>query len=280
MRPVIGLCRFSFVGRGDWIAWRGHDGDDALRAETAAMLYADARMTQRFWTFENLLLASLKAQTCPDWRLLVLTSDVMPQCWLDRLHDICATDPRIMVEMSSLNDLNAALLPAIAAIEDTTGGADGRSIQFRIDDDDCLSRVYVERLQEVAKAFANFKAFSFTMPKGLVTTFYAGQSPRAYTQELPFHSIGTAALLPPRRTGDSTIFNFGHFGIGKRWHAVADYGPPGFFAVKMPGHDSAVIPAKGDTNHQPIPWDALERGLANDFPFIDLADLQTALAAQ
>ena len=279
MRPVIGLCRFSFVGRGDWVAWRGHDGDDALRAETASMLYDEARLTRRFWTFENLLLASLKAQTCPDWHLIVLTSDVMPQRWLDRLRDICASDPRITVEISSLNDVNTAMLPTVAEVEKTIGNTDGRTVQFRIDDDDCLSNVYVERLQAVTATFSEFKAFSFTMPKGLVATFYDDQPPQAYELELPFHSVGTAALLPPRRAGDSTIFSFGHFGIGKRWHAVADYGPPGFFAVKMTDHDSAQITADGGGKHAAISWDALEARLATNFPFIDLPGLRKALAA-
>ncbi|WP_435256560.1 glycosyltransferase [Thioclava sp. FR2] len=61
--PIIGLCRFSFLGRGDWAAWRDAPlgEENAKRAELAASLYAPDRVEQRPWTLENLLLPSLRS---------------------------------------------------------------------------------------------------------------------------------------------------------------------------------------------------------------------------
>ena len=44
--PVIGICRFSFCGRGDWAAYATIDADtdlDLLHLQQAERLYDDAR---------------------------------------------------------------------------------------------------------------------------------------------------------------------------------------------------------------------------------------------
>ena len=275
MSEVVGLCRFSFVGRGDWVAWRGADEAqvDALRAETAARLYAPERMEARFRAFETLLLASLGAQTDPEWRLIVLTSDLMPAPMQERLHALVAGEPRVVVEVSGARDVDAGFLPVL----DRLGLRD--AVQFRIDDDDGLAVDYVARLRKMAGAMAGYDAWTFSIARGLVASFYPGEPARAYGLDMPFLGAGLAVRLPPRMRGGRTIFGFGHFRLARRWQAVTDNEGPGYLILRMPEHDSADLRpgSRAMKGHEPMEWAAFEAAVAQDFGFLDPGTLRTTL---
>lgn len=276
--PVIGLCRFSFVGRGDWAAWRGKDPavETALLEQTAAHLYTPARIAARLWTFEHLTLASLRAQSDPNWHLIVLTSDMMPATMQDRLRTICAGDPRVTLEVSAARDVDSGFLPVFERL------GQPRPVQFRIDDDDCLAVSFVHKLRRAQTAMADYRAWSFSMTKGLVATFYAGQAPKAYTFERPFLGAGAATLLPPRWTGVTTIFGFGHFGLMNRWHALLDNEGRGFLVTHLEDQDSARLEPGSVAlrGHTPIDWDNFTEKLGRDFDFLDAETLRRVLSPQ
>src|SRR5690606_31963671 len=78
---VVGLCRFSLVGRGDWKVYRDKSDDEILpiALKQAEQLFQPERIEARLKTFEHLTLASMQAQTDEDFHFIVLASEMMPQ---------------------------------------------------------------------------------------------------------------------------------------------------------------------------------------------------------
>lgn len=249
MAPIIGLCRFSFLGRGDWRAWRGDRGpvEEAWRQDLAARLYHPDRMEERFWTLENLLLPSLRAQTEQGFHLVILTSYAMPLTYRIRLKQLVAAVPQIHLEVSGADNVNDGLFPALDYLRK---GAEA-TVQFRIDDDDCLAIDYVERLAEFSRRMQGFGPFAYSRPAGLLVTAYRGHGIRYFRQEQPFHSVGTALYVTDPR---KTIFSLGHFTLQMRFSSFLDRQAPAFLALKWDGHDSFPL----DTAHLPRGFSEIE----------------------
>lgn len=238
LEPVIGICRFSFCGNGDWAAYATVDADtdiDLLRLEQAERLYDEARMAQRFFLFETFLLPSLKAQRDPNFILIVLTSDIMPSRHLERLHTLCEGDDRLLLIVSDETTIHEALMPEIRRLN---SGLSRPLVQFRIDDDDCLSADYVSELRRYMQRLGDVMPIAYSRSNGLVVTSYAAdRTTRIYTANLPFNSMGTAI----RVHGERTIFSFGHGALLKRFPAIVNNAGMGFLSIKIDGHDSRPI---------------------------------------
>lgn len=270
--PVIGMCRFSFVGRGDWKAYRDRDLDHTaldFRSQKAAELYDETRMRQRFFTLERFLLKSMDAQQDNNFFLIILTSDLMPERFQQRLLEITKHRNYAIPVFSSASDVNAGMLPEINRLRDRYSS---NLVQFRIDDDDCLSADYVLKLRQAAARFQDLECFSFSIPKGLVMTAYSDTAPSYYELYQPFLGVG-CALLPHRL--DRTVFSFGHFGLMRRWPAFLDNGPTGYLLLHLDGHDSRRIepggkPPPGHTELEP---EAFEKLMAQNFGFVSQDDL-------
>jgi len=238
LEPVIGICRFSFCGNGDWAAYSAIDADtdiDLLRFEQAERLYDDARMALRFHLFETFLLPSLKAQKDPNFLLIVLTSDIMPAKHLKRLSALCDSDERLLLVVSDETTVHDALMPEIKRLN---SGLSRPLVQFRIDDDDCLSADYVLELRRYMQRLGDMMPIAYSRSTGLVVTSYADEGEtHVYHANLPFNSMGTAI----RVHGERTIFSFGHGALLKRFPAIVNNAGMGFLSLKIDGHDSRPI---------------------------------------
>ena len=238
LEPVIGICRFSFCGNGDWAAYSGVDASTdiyLLRLEQAERLYDDARMALRFYLFENFLLPSLQAQKDPNYMLIVLTSDIMPAKHLKKLRTLCDGDDRLHLLVSDETTVHKALMPEITRLN---RGLSRPLVQFRIDDDDCLSSTYVQELRSYMLRLGDVTPIAYSRSTGLVVTSYEvdGET-RLYRARLPFNSMGTAI----RVHGERTIFSFGHGALLRRFPAVVDNAGMGFLSIKIDGHDFRPI---------------------------------------
>ncbi|WP_236640739.1 glycosyltransferase, partial [Sulfitobacter sp. HI0023] len=69
---AIGLCRFSYPAIGGFQV--GHES----MADRIAYLYAEERLEERFRLFETVALPCLRAQTDPDFELIVVIGDSLP----------------------------------------------------------------------------------------------------------------------------------------------------------------------------------------------------------
>lgn len=274
--PVIGICRFSFCGRGDWAAYATIDADtdlDLLHLQQAERLYDDARMALRFHLFETFLLPSLKAQTDPNFVLLVLTSDILPAKHLRRLKALCDSDDRLHLVVSDETTVHAALQPEIARLN---SGLSRPLVQFRIDDDDCLSHDYVHELRRYMQRLGDVMPVAYSRSNGLVVTAYAGQETQIYRATLPFNSMGTAIRIH----GDRTIFSFGHAALLKRFPAMVDNAGMGFLSIKIDGHDSRPVSLDDPAfrrSHIPVAEDQAETILSKWFGFLGDTDRRQRL---
>lgn len=268
LEPAIGICRFSFCGKGDWRTSRAAKTPaqiEDMRKKAAAQLYSPERMSLRFFLFENFLLPSLKSQSDKNFICLILTSDIMPKIYKKRLENICAQDPNLELLVSSEVTVHEALWPRISELNTLAGRP---LVEFRIDDDDCLSRDYVQELRGFMTRLGDRMPISYSRSNGLVITRYASDDEMfIYQANLPFNSMGTAI----RVHGERTIFSFGHNALHKRFSAIVDNSGMGYISIKIDGHDSEPIsmamPHIRDS-HVPIGRDETETVLSKWFPFL------------
>lgn len=269
---AVGICRFSFLGRGDWTAFREIErGTEAgMLAGVAATLYAPERLAFRMWCLRNVLMPSLAAQTDPDFAFVFLTSPELPQEVLAELTALAASVPQVQVVVSDERTVDDALRPVLAELSERRGR---RLVQFRIDDDDALSPEYVARLNTAARAMRAEDAYAFTLPRQLVITRYAGEGMKFYEMSLPFHSAG-CAVRPYHR--NRTIFSFGHFAIGHRFVHMQDPRIVGSIQLKFEGHDSRPFGRRhsGGARVTELEADGARQLIAQAFPFLTDVDFE------
>lgn len=129
---MLGLCRFSYPTGGD-----GFDGSAPDLGADMARLYDPARLALRFWFFENICLPTLAAQSDPDFTVLLIYGEALPEPWRSRLLQAIASVPQIRPLARPEGQPHAALCrDAMHAARDPEARAVG---EFTIDDDDGLA---------------------------------------------------------------------------------------------------------------------------------------------
>ena len=100
MHPqILGFLRFSFFGPSDTKL------DYSDRQAAFDRLYSPRRMETRFQLFEHMVLPGFRAQTDPDFKLVVLSSAVMPEGYRTRLAQLCASLPQIERARDQLREM-------------------------------------------------------------------------------------------------------------------------------------------------------------------------------
>ncbi|WP_199260008.1 putative rhamnosyl transferase [Paracoccus binzhouensis] len=211
---IVGICRFSMLGRGDWKAYRNQPEEalEAIYAQKAKELFDPQRLEARLATFEHLTLRSLTHQTDPNFIFLVISSDRIPDRYGDRLAQICATEKRVILRFVPPMHIS----DAIRMIAGEKGWSLPDTVQFRLDDDDCVSEEYIRRLRRHAAGMwrnGNF-GISFSQQFYCITD---GPTEGIYDWYSPFFSAGAAV-----RSAGRTVFDFGHYQIPLRMTAVTD----------------------------------------------------------
>ena len=204
---IIGFCRFSFFGPSDTKL------DYSDRQVAFNNLYDAKRMETRFSLFENLFLPTIAAQTDPDYRLIVLSSACMPEAYRSRLAMLCATVPQIELVFSESEDLGKVIAKYTRVKEYRGKGL----MQFRIDDDDALSRHYIAQLRDWAPRMRN--EMIMTKPRGLMVYTGAGTADVA-----PMHRTLTGAGYAFYTEGPTrkNVLGFAHIKSGQRFAFISD----------------------------------------------------------
>lgn len=203
---IVGICRFSMIGQGDWKAYRKIDPQNLERvyAEKEAELFDEDRMETRLRTFEKLTLASLKAQNDRDFLFLVVSSDRMPPAYQARLRDLCAACQNVVLRFvppMHVVDAQKDILAELNLIQRDC-------LQFRLDDDDALSKRFIERLRLHGQAlWAQYPAFSISFPN-LIYSVIDGDTQGLYRWFNPFLGIGLAV-----RNAKRSVYGYAHYKI-------------------------------------------------------------------
>lgn len=203
---ILGICRFSMIGQGDWKAYRRLDAQDLERiyAQKEIELFGGNRMETRLRTFEKLTLASLKAQTDQDFIFLVVSSDRIPDHYRSRLERLCSACPNVVLRFVApmhVVDAQKDILPELGLRQQDC-------LQFRLDDDDALSKRFVERLRLHGQAlWTQYPVFAISFPN-LIYSVIDGDTQGLYRWFNPFLGIGLAVRNPKR-----SVYGYAHYKV-------------------------------------------------------------------
>lgn len=259
---IIGVCRFSMLGRGDWKAYRNVEDSELepIFKQKEQELFSDERMKARFITFEKLTLASLDAQTDPDFKLFVISSDRMPETYRQQLEKLCASRPYVILRF--VPPMHA--VDAQARILEEIGLELRDCLQFRLDDDDCLSRDYIAKLREQGSSLWNAQEiFAVSFPN-VIYSVIDGPTQGVYRWFDPFLGVGLAVRHPRR-----SVFGFAHYRIPTLMVALTDPSVPSIVTHygmnDTPRHDKKILAKRG---MKKAARPDLERLLEHHFDFL------------
>lgn len=271
MSRIVGVCRFSFLGKGDWARFRGKAGAlDHLISQQAGELYDADRMARRFASFENLVLPCLRSQTDKEFTFIVLTSARMPEVFQARLQASTKDVPQIRLHFAESFDLTAELQSLLELEYDA---ASGDLVQFRLDDDDCLADRFIENLRSHCDRMAGLPAYAVSFARNLAVTLYDGQPVRFWRYNIPFSSFGLAVKT---RSRAQTVFSFGHFAVQKRFDNILDQSNLGALAMKWPSDSRPVDLGRTDIFQQ-LDEAEFRNLLARSFPFAQRLDFSSLM---
>lgn len=198
---VIGLCRFSYPALGGFQV--AHDTAQAREA----YLYDPARMEERLRHFEAITLPGLKAQTDPDYTLLILIGESLPETYRTRLEALVADVPQARIIARPPENHRAVCKSVINAARDMSLPC----IQFRHDDDDAVAVTFVEQLRTTAMDCAGLlqkhKLVGIDFNRGYVMQV-DDQSILAAPNMTPYWGVALAMAVQPGVA--QTIMNFSH----------------------------------------------------------------------
>ncbi|QIE47013.1 riboflavin synthase subunit beta [Pseudohalocynthiibacter aestuariivivens] len=229
---VIGVCRFSYPALGGFK--RMHDTIE----EREAYLYASDRMELRFAHFEALVLPSIGAQTDREFTFLIVIGERMPEPYLTRLYDLCATVPQIKIVQRPPQKHRLAMQ---LAIQHELGANEEDTIQFRLDDDDAMGVDFVAQCRSIARRSSRLRRREPRM----VIEFNSGYSARLSAEGITaepvitqFWACGLGVTFP---AGDTrTVMNYGHHKLHHSMPAVIHPRPPMYIRAKHDDNDSAA----------------------------------------
>ena len=214
---VIGLCRFSWPGIG------GFQVEHQNLEARIDYLYTPARLEDRFRTFETITLPPLRAQSDPDFTFLIVIGETLPKLWHDRLLDLVSDMPQVIVQTQAPGRHRAVMQEAINSVRRFDNEP---CLQFRMDDDDAVARVYVQMLREAAedvrKLSRKHRFLAIDFNKG----FIASPGPeglRATPTSTPYTTAALAVILQP--TEKRTVMNFAHAKVARNMPTVTFSGP-------------------------------------------------------
>lgn len=209
---VIGICRFSYPGLGGFQV--EHDSIE----DRIAYLYAPERMDERFRTFETLTLPPLRAQTDPDFTLLIVTGDSLPAIWRDRLRGLVADMPHAVIQAHPPGQHRQVMQAAINSVRRFDSEP---CLQFRMDDDDAVACAYVERLREAAHDLRKLSRKHRHIAIDFNQGYIARPGPEGLAVAPTTAPYTTAALaLMLRPSVKLTVMNFAHEKVARHMPTV------------------------------------------------------------
>ena len=274
-RPIYGHIRFSFYGFTDTRLKPDADG------AALARLYDETRMARRFFLFENLTLPSLMAQTDKDFTTVIMSSDVMPDRFKERLRAAASHLPGAVVEFSPHRRGDYAFGRFMA--EAAGYKLRGQSVHFRLDDDDALAATYVARLRKISQTLSPSTHISF--PSGIMLFPARASAPEGTSMlhQRFLTAIGLATVNGG--TFHKNPFQMMHSNVWTRWPVVSDPSFPAFIRTQHFENDTAAkqdrivgaMQRERSSRRAARHIAAVDNALAGNFPFIDRERLDALL---
>ncbi|WP_420004057.1 putative rhamnosyl transferase [Arenibacterium sp. LLYu02] len=227
---VIGLCRFSYPAIGGFQV--EHDSIEAR----CAYLYDAKRIEERFRLFETVALPCLRAQSDPDFTLVLVIGDSLPKVHEDRLRDLVADIPQVRIEAHPPRQQRPVMKDILNAARHDLNAP---CLQFRFDDDDAVSVDFVERLRasalDCAGLMARHRTVAVDFNMGYAATFGA-KGIAATAIHRPFYTAALGMYVAGRC--QQSIMNFAHQKIARFMPAVSYSDAPMFVRGLHSSNDS------------------------------------------
>lgn len=199
---AIGLCRFSYPALG------GFQVEHANIDDRIAYLYEDARLEERFRLLETVALPCLRAQTDPDFTLIIVIGDQFPKHHEERLNGLVAHLPQALVHKEPPRKQREVMKEILNGARLNLSEP---CLQFRYDDDDAVSVDFIEKLRRTADIsaglLAGHKTVAFDWNRGHVAEFGA-QGIEAVEMFRQFYVASLGMYI--KGNCPLTIMNFAH----------------------------------------------------------------------
>lgn len=209
---VIGLCRFSYPAIG------GFQIDFDSFQSKLDYLYAPARLNERFATFETITLPSLRAQTDPDFTLVVVIGETLPDTYRNRLESLLEDVPQAVIQTHAPAQHRPIMKKIINSVRTDHSTP---CLQFRMDDDDAVAVDFVQRLRHVARDVQALVARKDLLAIDFNRGFIVQPGPKgiaAAKTTIPYQTAGLAMMVPP--ASRLTVMNFAHHKLAERMTTV------------------------------------------------------------
>jgi len=210
---VIGLCRFSYPAIG------GFQVEHDSLAERIAYLYQPARLEERFRLFEGITLPALRAQSDPDFDLLILVGDSLPAAARTRLDGLIRDLPQARI----LSRPPAEHRPMMQQLlQETRRSPALPCLQFRMDDDDAVAVDFVARLRALAQDTETLLRQHRTVGLDFNTGYLGRASATGMDLLEVTRPLLTAGLgLYVRGGNRQSIMNFGHHKLAQKMPVIS-----------------------------------------------------------
>ncbi|MGJ8617554.1 MAG: putative rhamnosyl transferase [Sulfitobacter sp.] len=210
---AIGLCRFSYPAIG------GFQVEHDSIQDRIAYLYSERRLEERFRLFETIALPCLKAQTDPDFSLIIVIGDQLPTYHIARLESLIADCPQALIHKEPPRNQREVMKEIL---NEARLNPSEPCLQFRFDDDDAVAVDFIEKLrkatQDCAPLLRQYKTVAFEWSVGYVAEFGSGGIQAVET----FRPFYTAALgMWVKGNNPLTIMNYAHEKIPRFMPAVS-----------------------------------------------------------
>lgn len=214
---IVGVIRFSLVTT-DYLSAQFKKVDDVAR-----FVFDEERLERRFRLFEEICWPALEAQESKDLNLTILTSDSLPDKWMNRLRDRVGNPRWAQIRAIPPAPVYRSVREAFHAVP--TDGYTHRTT-FRLDDDDGVDHGYVKRLKQLCRKLKNIPLgpapLAVAFNRGLYveygpdgTTFYEAQ------ERMPL-SIGCAIMAPVDYPENVYLYNHRSLGIENNTYMERD----------------------------------------------------------
>ncbi|NNE52556.1 MAG: hypothetical protein HKN30_09160 [Sulfitobacter sp.] len=233
---AIGLCRFSYPALG------GFQVEHETIEERIAYLYDESRLEERFRLLKTVALPCLRAQTDPDFTLIIVIGDQFPAQHEKRLEALIADLPQALIHKEPPRKQREVMKEIL---NDARLDHSKPCLQFRYDDDDAVAVDFIARLRKAAEdcapLLAQHKTVAFDWNRGHVAEFGSGgiaaveMFRQFYVASLGMYIKGNCPL---------TIMNFAHEKIPQFMPAVSLSEPDMWVRSHNGYNDSRQKPVK------------------------------------
>ncbi len=209
---AIGLCRFSYPALG------GYQVQHETIEERMAYLLADERLEERFRLFETVALPCLRAQTDPDFHLVILIGDQFPKLHEERLEALIEDLPQALIHKEPPRKHREV---AADVLNQSRLDPSKPCLQFRYDDDDAVAVDFIEKLRQTAEDCApllkRHRSVAFDWNGGVAASF---GTDGIHVGEYQTPYFVAALGMYVRGNCERTIMNFAHNKIHRHMPTV------------------------------------------------------------